>query len=587
MEAVHRIGIGEEDGHITGWFDGEIVGSFDDSEWSANTRCGFRLAASYGRVDNFDCDDVETAATLTVTPNPVEEIGVDPTLTLTGTETAWDPNTNTPTFTVDVGSVISQEVTSPTSATMEYALPHVTDTLTVTDPSTGATAQVALDSTLGLDMEVDLTPVLDILGTPAVGHTVTGDQTTTLANLTMPETPPSVTDIVDWFVAGFLAATVPEALLDKLNELYGILPTDQQILSMETLAQVELSWLNRNLGLLTDDVASIAGEEELSLRAVINAICGVPNITVSEVKDLIDALTADGYWDLAGIKAQIDLVRGTPATDLATIYTAIQNIPPLEVSEITDYLDWITNFKAVDLPSLDALLDHLMTDVDEIHTVEVDNYNALTSTGTIFLSTLKTALDALPGADDRDLTEVYDRVSALYSWVQTYLEAMASVQTSQTQIMQDIQSDVHDVHGHVSGLTNTDLTHVNEELDAIKAAIAALATPAPIWPGQANVTLGTAVPLSADLRITGTIDGVIVQLESVPHKLSNFPMGDSTYSYRLGFITFEADAGWLEPWQYLGFDSALYCPRQMKHAAAVRIRYLGDAEGTAQPWSTA
>lgn len=582
----HTVELTWEAGVLTGKVDGTQRVQVTDHTYDDHVGFGLRGSGTSSVVDDFYYDDIASNPTLAISPDPMEELGPDPAITLTGTDTAWDPNTNTPTFTVNKGSITDQVIDSATTAHANYHLPVVNDTATFTDPSTGATDEVALTSTLNVEANGTIDDVLAILGTPAVGHTVTGDQVTELAELHMPDTPPSVSDIIDWFVAGFVGATVPEALLDKLDALYGKLPAEQQILSMETLAQTELAWLNRNLGLLTDDVAAIAGEEELSLRATINAICGVPNITVSEVKALIDALTSSGYWDLAGIKTQIDLARGANNRDLTQVYDLVYSLGMPNLQAILDELDWITGTRDTSLPALHTITDAIQTSVNGLHDDQATAFSALTGAG---VNTLQTILDALAALDtvlDTGVTNIRGDISDLQTWLTPELTTIKSGIASANAALGTIDAVVDAIKTKVDSLQNTDLTAVNASLARIEAAIAALATPPPIWPGQANVTLGTAVPLSADLRIVGPLDGVIIQLATVPQKLSNFPMGDATYSYRLGFVAFEADAGWLEPWQYLGFDSALYCPRQMRQAAAVRIRYLGNAEGTAQPWAT-
>jgi hypothetical protein len=105
-----------------------------------------------------------------------------------------------------------------------------------------------------------------------------------------------------------------------------------------------------------------------------------------------------------------------------------------------------------------------------------------------------------------------------------------------------------------------------------------------LWPGLANVTLGTPVDLATALTITTPMNGVIVNLTGVPAKASWFDF-DGTLSYRnLGQLAFETDNGNFDLAQSLGFTTALYVPRSMYLAAGVKMRTVGGVTGTVTPW---
>jgi hypothetical protein len=80
------------------------------------------------------------------------------------------------------------------------------------------------------------------------------------------------------------------------------------------------------------------------------------------------------------------------------------------------------------------------------------------------------------------------------------------------------------------------------------------------------------------------MDGVIVAVTTPPQKLGQYQIGGETLDYGVGRIAFANDQGDLEPWQYLGFRSAIYTPRSMAHASAVHLQVLGGAGGTVTPW---
>jgi hypothetical protein len=107
----------------------------------------------------------------------------------------------------------------------------------------------------------------------------------------------------------------------------------------------------------------------------------------------------------------------------------------------------------------------------------------------------------------------------------------------------------------------------------------------PVWPGLANVTLGTPVALSTGLTIATPMDGAILELTSVP-TVRGFYAFDGLLSYRnIGALTFVDDNSDAEYPQTLGFTEAIYCPKQMSHASAVKIRTVGGIVGTVTPFT--
>jgi hypothetical protein len=108
---------------------------------------------------------------------------------------------------------------------------------------------------------------------------------------------------------------------------------------------------------------------------------------------------------------------------------------------------------------------------------------------------------------------------------------------------------------------------------------------APIWPGIADVTLGTPVALAAGVTVPGPLDGVLVSITSTPSYTGLFDF-DGDPSYRnVGAITFQSDNGQDELPQTLGFASAIYCPRQMATASLAKVRTPGAIVGTVTPWT--
>lgn len=588
----HTYELVEDAGALTFLIDGAVIGSANDNTYSANTYCGFWLRNAGSRADNFYTDDLASYA-LDAAPEPIVQLAQAQGLTFTGTGTAWTPGTpGSPTFTADKGTLANQSVQSATQASADYTPPQVDDTVTFTDPSTGQTDAVALSTGFQVESGPDLTEVLDILGTPSPGHTVTGDLTTQLGEMTMPDPPPTVTDIIDWFVAGFIAATVPEALLDKLDALYGKLPAEQQILSLETLAQTELAWLNRNLGLLTDDVAAIAGEEELSLRQVINYLAGVPNLTHQDLHDDYNTLTSDGTYSLASLDNLLDLIRGDPPVSLRAVYDAIAALVVPSNQNLYDYLDWITGTHTNNLATLLTQINAALTNVNDVHDdlaaaqlaiqTDIDNHDA----------NLEALFSVLTVVGEYNLGTVYGRVTTAINDINTLSAYLGTEIGLVRGDIAGVDTVVDAIKTKVDSLVNTDLSGVNTTLarieDKIDELLAAGTRPtAPVWPGFANVVLGTPVALADQLVVAGPLHGVLVSVTGGGSKLSEIHVGARSYLFRAGEVTFAADTGQVEPWQYIGFDEAVYVPKALYVADSARFRVLGGLTGTVTPWTLA
>jgi hypothetical protein len=55
--------------------------------------------------------------------------------------------------------------------------------------------------------------------------------------------------------------------------------------------------------------------------------------------------------------------------------------------------------------------------------------------------------------------------------------------------------------------------------------------------------------------------------------------------YSWGEVAFQTDDGYLEPFQWLGANDALYMPRQIQSAAAALFHVRRDASGTVTPFT--
>jgi len=124
------------------------------------------------------------------------------------------------------------------------------------------------------------------------------------------------------------------------------------------------------------------------------------------------------------------------------------------------------------------------------------------------------------------------------------------------------------------------------EFDAIKAQLfpGSGATVPPVWPGLANVTLGTPVAIATGVTISTPMDGVLIDITGVPSKQGYFSF-DTAISWRnVGALAFVSDNGDEEFPQTLGFQNAVYTPKSLSTAAGVVLRALDGVTGTITPW---
>lgn len=107
----------------------------------------------------------------------------------------------------------------------------------------------------------------------------------------------------------------------------------------------------------------------------------------------------------------------------------------------------------------------------------------------------------------------------------------------------------------------------------------------PVWPGLANVTLGTPVAITGSDTITAAMDGVLISLTSVPARLSVYAFGSLNSYKAIGGLAFLDDNGDAEPFQTLGFTAAVFTPKILSQAAGVVVRASSGVAGTITPWT--
>jgi hypothetical protein len=129
------------------------------------------------------------------------------------------------------------------------------------------------------------------------------------------------------------------------------------------------------------------------------------------------------------------------------------------------------------------------------------------------------------------------------------------------------------------------LAAMDAKLDDILEAVAAITAGGPLWPGRANVDLGEPVALTPTLTIEAAMDGVVIELKSVPTAIGRVVSGDFKFYWHVGWLCFLTAEGQAEPSQWLAMNSSIYTCKMMTQAAGIVLYCRGGVEGTVTPWT--
>jgi hypothetical protein len=111
----------------------------------------------------------------------------------------------------------------------------------------------------------------------------------------------------------------------------------------------------------------------------------------------------------------------------------------------------------------------------------------------------------------------------------------------------------------------------------------AFATP-PIWPGIDGVTLGETVPAVASTVLEVPMHGMLWLTTTYPAARARWGAAPYYSVYHTGRLAFITDNGDLEPFQYMGWQNAIYVPQTMGRAAGVVVFLEAGIEGAITPW---
>lgn len=108
---------------------------------------------------------------------------------------------------------------------------------------------------------------------------------------------------------------------------------------------------------------------------------------------------------------------------------------------------------------------------------------------------------------------------------------------------------------------------------------------APIWPGNDGVTFQEGFIFEDGTNYTTPCDGVDIVMSMMPPGVGQFQFFDKISFRNIGALVFWDDLGHCELPQTLGFDSAVYLPKSLAHAAGVTFRCRSGVSGVAYPFT--
>jgi hypothetical protein len=107
----------------------------------------------------------------------------------------------------------------------------------------------------------------------------------------------------------------------------------------------------------------------------------------------------------------------------------------------------------------------------------------------------------------------------------------------------------------------------------------------PIWPGLEHVVTQSPISVNAPVNIGGSCNGILVDLNVVPNRLTTYDWGEITQTPRVGYVAFYNDAGYVEDLQPVTFAKEIVCPRLCRLASGLYVRPATGVELTVTPWT--
>lgn len=208
--------------------------------------------------------------------------------------------------------------------------------------------------------------------------------------------------------------------------------------------------------------------------------------------------------------------------------------------------------------------------------------------------------DAIEAISAPDLSGIEGAISAAQTAIIGDVDTQTAAVTSAVNAYTDLRADSLDAAiAALHNLSASDLAsalaalltsvegEIGEGVQTVLAALAALQTSAsaPVYPGAANITVGSTASVTGHTTINGTMDGILWTVNSVPPGQSHQPAGARMRYKGLGWIAFKSDGGELEQRQNLELDLGIAVPKSMQHAGGVVIYVKPGSDVDVTPYT--
>jgi len=578
---THSIKISFIGGSIAVSFDSLNVGAVYDT----GVASGAYLRIQGGSVDKVFCDtftveDVSIGAMYAI-PSVVAPGSVGNEIQLIGVGTLWEAGTpGNPEFTSSSAGITSQTVVTSTTALIYYDAPLTAQIVTLTDPMYGRTCGLTI----------------------AASGAYTGPWTG-LAGDVAKFISAMFQSIID-LMTGNLKRGEAESASDYYTRITALALSDPEAAILDLL----LDALDPDLDGMQDGSPLLLGirSSSIDISTQIGVMTQLGDYTLKSILDAIAAIevTADNTEVLAAIDGVADQV--------VAAQTSLNIISTNDTVAISDARNDIS-LLAVDVGVVDENLNSVKADIEAIRTGSdytlgtVGNW--LLGLGSVQAVTLVAVLASLVGRGTATAIQIVDVVEDVVAegtdlaGIATTILGWLGDQSQPTlpTLSVDLSGIVNDIAGVHDDLA-TDLGLITDAIDGavldlgsqhtaldakLDQILEALGTPtggSATWPGLAGVTLGTPVPITADMTLSGPIDGALYEITGAPSTLGKTVVGGHTSWLRLGQAAFVSDNGDMDLFQSVNWDNGILVPRIMLTPASLVLHFVGGVSGTVTPW---
>lgn len=520
-------------GTVYCYINGTQVLSAVDSGYGGQTGLGVYLNSTVQTVDDFSCSGDGTPQLL-ISPRVVGTDDGDQLISVLGVGVTWTPGTpGTPSFSVNAGSVVSQQVTSTTNATVVFSPPATPQVVTFSDVADGLSSTITVvDGTYlggGTGGVGGLSEaVISWLETqaPHAGIVAKQENGVVTAGATLD---------IKTVLGGVTLQTEATVGPDPENSpALGLLPVLWRLVNggydpaIGPFPEPPVTPLAQLLGTLAAEFAAFRDPSTFTIQDIMDGLRGTGDYTHADLKTAIDAISAP---DLQGIIDLLLAIRGSETASIAYNQLILAAIAGAGGYSLDDVKTWSDATRGSGLPTIRGVLD---------------------------------AIAAL----DIDLSPVTDKL--------TLIQPDTSYNT--TTLNASIGGVAATV-GTIAGVVDAVLNIVTALQEAAPVKLPPIVAPTDTW------TLGSPVALAEAIQIDESMHGVLIDVTDVGYGVKRLPVGDFNMIFRAGYLAFINPTGYVEEPQFLSFTKGIYTPKTCTAAIGVLVKPNQGQTGTATPFT--